>query len=211
MRFDELLHNVADEPVFSSSLLMSPGASAISLERQLSRWNKAGKIHQLRRGLYALAKPYQKVAPHPFLLANLLKSASYVSLQSALAYHGMIPEYVPTVTSVTTERPEELETPLGHFAFRHVKKSFFWGYSKLALVGEQTAFVASPEKAFLDLVYLTPGADDITYLEELRLQNLEVLQPKNLIAFAERSDSPKLIRVAKNIVQLAEAEEGRTL
>ena len=211
MKFEMLLRKVADEPVFSSSLLLSPDISKSSLERQLSRWAKAGKIHQLRRGLYVLAKPYLRVSPHPFLLANLLKHASYVSLQSALAHHGMIPEYVPTVTSVTTGRPEALETPLGHFAFRHVKKSFFWGYEKTELVGEQSAFVVTPEKALLDLIYLTPGADDIAYLEELRLQNLEELRPSELTKMAKRTKSPKLIRAAAYLVQLAETAVIKTL
>ncbi len=93
--------------------------------RQLSRWRNAEKICQLRRGLYCLASPFQKVNPHPFLVTNRLVQASYVSLQSALSYYGMIPEHVPVTTSVTTNRPGSWETALGIFDFRHVQVDFF--------------------------------------------------------------------------------------
>jgi len=211
MKFEDLLRRVPEEPAFSSFLLMNPAVSPGSLERQLSRWTRAGKILQLRRGLYALAEPYQKVEPEPFLLANVLKPASYVSLQSALTYHGMIPEYVPTVTSVTTGRPETVETPLGRFSFRHIKKSLFSGYTKISLFREQAAFVATPEKSLLDLVYLTPGADSSAYLQELRLQNLDTLDLERLRGMAEESESPKLIRAAERIIHIAASEEHRTL
>jgi hypothetical protein len=57
---------------------------------------------------------------------------------------------------------------LGQFVFRRVKKSWFQDYSQVDLGFGQSAFVATPEKALLDLVYLTPGADDPDYLAELR-------------------------------------------
>ncbi len=123
------------------------------------RWRQAGKIYQLRRGLYCLAPPFQKVKPHPFLVANRLIPASYISLQSALAYYGMIPEYVPVTTSVTTSRPAHWETPLGIFDFRHIQLDFFYGYGLVELGEKQRAFIAGPEKALLDLAYLQPGGD----------------------------------------------------
>jgi len=55
-----------------------------------------------------------------------------VSLQSALSHHGLIPEFVPVTTSVTTGRPEELEAPLGRFMHCHVKTKAFFGYTQAA-------------------------------------------------------------------------------
>jgi predicted transcriptional regulator of viral defense system len=101
--------------------------------------------------------------------------ASYVSLQSALAYYGMIPEYVPVTTSVTTSRPAHWETPLGIFDFRRIQVAFFDGYRLVDLGEKQQAFIASPEKALLDLIYLEPGGDTLDYLTELRLNNLQRL------------------------------------
>ena len=87
------------------------------VRRQLSRWTASGRFIQLRRGLYALAPPHRKTDPHPFAIAARLRRPSYVSLESPLAYHGLIPESVPVVTSVTTARPGEVETPVGGFVY----------------------------------------------------------------------------------------------
>ena len=83
-----MLEIVGNEPVFRTGLLLAGDVDPVHIRRQLGRWAKAGKVYQLRRGLYALAPPYQRTRPHPFLVANHLVRPSYVSLQSALAYYG---------------------------------------------------------------------------------------------------------------------------
>jgi hypothetical protein len=204
MKWPQLLEIVGEEPIFSSSLLLSGSVSPAAVRRQLSRWTKDGRIVQIRRGLYAIGGPYRKVQAHPFLVANRLLRPSYVSLQSALAHHGMIPEAVPVVTSVTTRRPGLLTTPLGDHLFRHEKAELFFGFEAIDLGRGQSAFVAVPEKALLDLVHLTAEADRGGYLEELRLQNLEKLDPERLLAAAR--GSPKLRRAARRILDLRESE-----
>ncbi len=199
MKWDELLQIVGRDPVFHSRLLSAGDVDLTDLGRQLSRWVKSGNLIQLRRGVYALAERYQKISPHPFLVANRMKRASYVSLQSALGYHGLIPEYVPSVISVTTGRPENLSNPLGAYIFKHIKKSLFFGYKAYDLGDRQSAFIALPEKALLDLVYLTPGADLPDYLRELRLQNTGVLNSELLIEFVARMSSKKLVRASNRI------------
>ena len=199
MKWEELLKIVGKEPVFHSSLLAAAGVNPIDQGRQLSRWVKSGKLVQLRRRLYVLSKQYRKIDPHPFLIANRMKRASYVSLQSALEYHNLIPEYVPTVTSICTGRPEEIATPLGSFIFRHIKKELFSNYRFTDLGEEQSAFIATPEKALLDLLYLTPGSDKPNYLRELRLQNFPTLNINILINLAETSGSKKLLLAAQRI------------
>ena len=87
MNFTELVDLVKGLPVFETGFLLSGNVNANYLRKRMSLWVKSGKIYQLRRGLYTLAPPYQKIKPHPFLLANRLQSASYVSLQSALLYY----------------------------------------------------------------------------------------------------------------------------
>lgn len=208
MRFDELQEIAGREPVFETGLLIAGNVEPASVRRQLSRLVASGRLIQLRRGLYALAPPFQKTKPHPFLVANRMVRASYVSLQSALAYHGLIPEYVPVVTSVTTMRPGRWETPLGDFEYRHIKRELFCGYEPVDLQEKQTALVATPEKALLDLLYLWPGSDSRAYLQELRLQNLEGLDLAALKAMASASGSPKLVR-AEAIVEKIAHEESK--
>lgn len=206
MKFDELLHIVGAEPVFDTGLLLAGDVNPDVVRKQLTRWTKAGKLYQLRRGVYMLAPPYQKSRPHPFLLANHLARGTYVSCQSALAYYGLIPEYVPVVTSVTTARPAHWKTSLGHFDYRHVKPELFYGYRQETVDVEQVALVAGPEKALLDLVYLQPGGDALDYLRELRLQNLEQLDIEVLRRQADRAQSPKLLRAVQLIAELAHVE-----
>ncbi|MBE3135446.1 MAG: hypothetical protein IMZ55_18420 [Acidobacteria bacterium] len=211
MKFDELLGLVGDEPVFSSSLLGVVGVSPQQARLQLVRWVNAGKLIQLRRGLYALNRPFRKIEPHPFLLANRIRKASYVSLQSALSHYNMIPEYVPVVTSVTTGRPEEVRTELGTYAFRHVRKPLFGGFLNVTVAPGQSAFLATPEKALLDLIYLVPGGDQAAYIDELRLQNETALSTQALTDAAKLFDSPKIDRAVAGIRARVASEKGETL
>ncbi|NPV60827.1 MAG: hypothetical protein HPY75_14350 [Actinobacteria bacterium] len=201
------------EPVFETGLLLAGDVDPASVRRQLSRLVASGRLLQLRRGLYALAPPYQKSRPHPFLVANRITRPSYVSLQSALAHHGLIPEHVPVVTSITTSRPGRWSTSLGDFEYRHIKTALFFGY-RLEEVGEgQQALIAAPEKALLDLIYLHAGSDQPEYLRELRLQNMETLDLGVLEELAGTSGSAKLHRAVRLIRQmvLEEAVEYETI
>ena len=211
MEFVRLIEIVGDEPAFETGLLLAGDVDPNNVRKQLSRWTQAGKLYQLRRGLYTLAPPYQKVKPHPFVIANRLVPSSYVSCQSALAHYGLIPEYVPVTTSVTTARPARWDTPLGSFEFRHIKVDLLRGYQRVELSSGQQAFVASPTKALLDLIHLQPGGDSPDYLRELRLQNLERLDMDKLQQQADLAASPKLKRAAKAVRELARSEEYTTL
>ena len=206
MEFQKLLEIAGNEPVLETGLLAVGDVSLADIRKQLSRWVAGGRLYQLRRGIYALAPPFQKTKPHPFLIANRLVPGSYVSCQSALAYSGLIPEYTPVVISVTTARPGRWDTPLGSFEYHHMQPRLMRGYRLVDLGEAQNAFVALPEKALLDLVYLHPGADDLRFLSALRLQNLERLNLDELRRLAVAVESPKLLRAADHIRILAETE-----
>jgi predicted transcriptional regulator of viral defense system len=201
MNFNSLLKLIGNDPVFESSLLLAGNINPQIVRLQLSRWVYSGRVHKLRRGLYSIAPPYQKIQPHPFLVANRLQRASYVSLQSALAFFGLIPEIVTITASVTAGRPERVDTPLGIFEFRHIKPNLLFGY-KMTDLGGQNALVAAPEKALLDLVYLQPGGQSQKYLQELRLQNLDRLDLDLLKKQSEIFDSPKIRMAVKGISKL---------
>ena len=203
MKFAELLENVEDEPVFETGLLKAGRGREAGLAGQLVRWSAAGRLHQLRRGLYALAPPYRKTIPHPFLVANRMVPGSYVSGVSALAAAGAVPEHVAEVTSVGSVRPGLRETPLGRYSFRRVKPEMLFGYRRTALGGGQHAFVASPEKAFLDLAYLQPGGDDPAWIGGLRL-DAQALSMAALESVAAKAASPKLKRAVRHLRALAE-------
>ena len=118
----------------------------------------------------------------------------------------MIPEHVPVTTSITTNRPNYWETPLGIFDFHHIQVDFFYGYQLVDLGEKQQAFIATPEKALLDLVYLEPGGDTLDYLVELRLENLNRLDWQVLESLGGRIKKPKLTRAVAVIRELAGEE-----
>ncbi len=206
MKIDDLVLYASKQPIFETGFLLAGAVNPADVRRQLSRWTRAGKVIQLRRGVYSLAAPYQQVSPHPFLIANALLPGSYVSLQSALAHYGLIPEYVAQTLSVTTQRPSRWNNPLGDFRFQHITPSLLFGYQKVSLTAGQEAFVALPEKALLDLIHLTPNGDDPLFLAGLRLQNLETLDRSRLNSLAERAGKPKWLRAASQLLSSIEEE-----
>jgi hypothetical protein len=208
MEFAALLGIVENEPLFETGFLLAGDVDPADVRRQLSRWVKRGRLLQLRRGLYALAPPYRKVVPHPFLVANRLVRGSYVSLQSALAHHGLIPEHVPVITSVTTGRPQRRRNAFGSFEYHHVRGDLQTGYRVERLADGQEAFVATPAKALADLVRLVvPGADSKAYLSELRLQGLEKIDAAELLAHPILGSRPKIRRAVRHLVSLVEERE----
>ena len=206
MNFDALIGLIGSQPVFTTGMLKIPGVNDEEITLQLVRWGKAGRLIQLRRGVYALSAKYRKMEPHSFLVAQTLNRASYVSLQSALAWHGLIPEHVPEVTSVTLGRPERIKTPLGAFQFRHLKPGLFVGYSQIEATTGQQAVVASPEKAVVDLFYLTPASDGDGFVEELRLQNTEKLERDRLTKWALLTGNGKTRRAVERLCLALEKE-----
>lgn len=206
MKMAELQRVVQDEPLFESSLLLVGQQDPADLFRQLSRWVSSGQLIQLRRGLYSLAPPLRRREPHPFLMAGAIERGTYVSLQSALAFHGMIPEAVPTVTSVGPVRPGSFKTPLGNFEFRHLRPDLCRGYRRLEVAPEQFARVALPEKALVDLLYLTPGSDDRGAIEELRLTRLAELDWELLESFVKATGKKKLERALVVLAELRDEE-----
>jgi hypothetical protein len=115
------------------------------------------------------------------------------------------------VTSVGPSRPETIRNPLGTFQFKHLSNGLLFGYSRVEVAPRQSAFVASPEKALLDLVHLTPGADSEDYLRELRLQNPAAIRMSVLTELARRSGKPKLLRAAQLVGPLLAADRGDAL
>jgi predicted transcriptional regulator of viral defense system len=196
MKFRELLKLIGEEPIFTSSLLMAGNISASSVRQQISRWVSEDKILQIKRGLYAIARPYRNKESHPFLIANMIKKASYISLQSAMEYYDIIPEYAPNITSVTTGRPEEINIKPGKFIFKHLKKNLFWGYTEKEIVKGTSIFISTPEKALLDLIYFTPDSDNLGFIEELRLQSTEKIDIDLLMNYSKKFKKPKIERAA---------------
>ena len=113
----------------------------------------SGKLIRIRRGLYCVHKIYRKKPLNLFEVAEKIYGPSYISFQSALSYHGLIPEAVFSTTSACSKRSRTFHTPLGIFSFQKIPSlSAFQGVIR---INDSDGFylIADPDKAILDYVY----------------------------------------------------------
>ena len=202
MNLNDFLKQVRGLPTIDAENLLAGIADPGPIKVQLSRWTKAGKLIKLKNNIYLLSESFRKVDIYEPHIASVLKRPSYISLEKALEYHGLIPEAVPVYTSVTTKRPERIVTAIGVFDYRHVNPRLFWGYNSV-IVNKQQAFIAGPEKALLDFFYLKGFRVDDDYLCEMRLQNLKAINLRKLLEFAARFKSPGMLKVAQLVKKFA--------
>lgn len=212
MKFDRFLQLVGDLPWFDfATVLQLSGEPRQNLRVRLYEWRKAGKLLSLRRGMYALAAPYRRVAVHPALLSNQLYTPSYISMHWALSYYGMIPEKTVVYTAVTPRVPRSFENSFGVYRYSNLKQNFFFGYRAVDMGGENV-FVATPEKALLDLWHLHSGVWGVDRMVEMRFQNFGVVSARRLRDYANRFGLPRLARAVSAWEQASEsAEEGAVL
>lgn len=166
---------------------------------KISELLKSGQLIPIRRGLYAVGHGLDLPTPELFVIANQLRGPSYISLESALSYWGLIPERVYEITSVTTKAPKTYKNPLGRFSYKQLRSPYYtFGITNIQLAGGQTALIATPEKALTDKVVLTPGVNlrsikqtTAFLLDDLRL-DLESLNQLSIGDIATWSEfSPK--------------------
>ena len=123
---------------------------------QVKRALKSGDLIRVKRGQYVLSGKYRTQAVHPYALAAALVVGSYISMETALAFHGWIPEAVYTTVSFTPGRKsmEVQQEQFGRFEFNPLallQSGFLSGVERHVLSG-QPALVASPLRALMDIV-----------------------------------------------------------
>lgn len=172
------LEHAKDGVFTQSEVAVWVNGSADSRHSLMKRALAAGEIVRLRRGLYCLANRYLRGKPDLFCLAQRIFGPSYVSLESALSYHGWILEAVYCVTCVGLSRSREFATPLGHFNYTSVpQESLFVGVERIEnQTGGGVAFVASPLKALADYVYVhkCDWTSTRPLAESLRIDNADI-------------------------------------
>jgi hypothetical protein len=90
-----------------------------------------------------------------YAMAQHLYGPSYVSLESALSWHGWIPEAVHAVTSASFKKAKEFTTPLGVFGYDRVpQRVFYREVERLTDAGGNVFLMAAPLKALADYVYV---------------------------------------------------------
>ncbi len=197
MNFAALVGLAATLPYFDlPTLVQAFDDRRESTRVQLSRWIAQGKVLPLRRGVYTLGDIYRRAPLAPAFLANHLYRPSYLSGVWALSFHGLIPDAVVWLTSVTSRGPRRFDNAFGTFDYRHVKPDGFFGYEQVPQPGGPI-LVASPEKALVDDWHLSRGEWTTARLAEMRYQQTDLIHADRLRASVRRFNSPRLIRAAE--------------
>jgi predicted transcriptional regulator of viral defense system len=163
---------------------------------------RKGVIIRVKKGLYIFGEAYRRRPYSKELLANLMYGPSYISLEYALQYYGLIPEQVESVTSVTSGRSRRFSTPLGMFTYRQIPVfALSTGMDRVELKDGTAFLIATPEKALADKIISDRGASVGTqqklldYLKnDLRvdIEHLLSLNPAALDDIAARYFSRKI-------------------
>lgn len=170
---------------------------------------KKGILQQVRRGLYVAGPRITSPKPEPFLFANHILGPSYVSLESALSYYGLIPERVYEITSMTIKSKCKFSTSLGLFSYTRIALPYYsYGIRSMEVDKQHRFLIASPEKALFDKIITTPGVEFrsktsvLCYIEnDLRIDTDEL---KNLDLSIMKSWAPTLRKKKGSFFKLIE-------
>lgn len=163
------------------------------------QWQKAGYIVPLRQGWYAFADYIDK-PDYARYMASKIYTPSYISLHTALAFYGLIPEAVVEITSITTRKTARFENRFATYSYQTVRPDLFWGYEPKSMRDGQTFMLATPEKALIDLLYLYPQYSSMEEMQELRLDEdfmHNELNKERLFDYTKRINSPVLNKRVK--------------
>jgi predicted transcriptional regulator of viral defense system len=138
------------------------------------RWTKKGLLIRLRQGYYTFPE-YKSKPGFTLFFANRIYRPSYISLHTALAFYGLIPEAVVQITSVTSLKTAGFKNSTGDYEYKSVREELMFGYDVKPLTDGKSFQIASPEKALLDLLHLYPFYNTEKELENLRL-DLDLIQ-----------------------------------
>ena len=139
------------QPVFRTADVMAVlNIQKSHASKLLSRLAQQEHVLQLKRGLWTIPGSLEPLAIVQHLTAPL---PSYVSMQSALYYHDMISQIPEVIYCASLARTRTHKTPFATYSVHHIASSFFFGYEEK---GENHVRIASPEKALLDIFYLSP-------------------------------------------------------
>ncbi|MFC2112256.1 hypothetical protein ACFLTA_03230 [Bacteroidota bacterium] len=172
---------------------MFPGMNNMNLVR----WQQKGYLVKIIKGWYCFSDD-QAAENISWLIANLIYTPSYISLDSALSWYNLIPEAVYITTSVSTRKTNQFITAAGNFRYNTVKKSAFGFGHRLIDVkpGEQSRkiVIAEPEKAILDFFYINHQYKSEKDIEALRLDRtvLHSLDNAKLFLYLDRFESKAL-------------------
>lgn len=161
----EDLRNKTSDEIFDYVLLMDVLKDYAKPRNKVTQLIKSGDIIRIKKGLYIFGDKWRKGPVCREALANLIYGPSYISLEYALAYYGLIPERVSAVTCMTTGRNRCFDTPLGRFIYHYLSLNrYSIGMDFIHVDDLHSVLIAAPEKALADQVFLQ---SDLKQLDEV--------------------------------------------
>jgi hypothetical protein len=157
MEFKEAIRNFAEQPI-TKQLLLSLLKEYKRPYDKITELVKQEVLIPLKRGIFIPGPALNILKPETFLVANHLLGPSYISLESAFSYWGMIPERVFEISSVTTQNSKIFNTAAGRFSYTHLPLPYYsFGIQHVELTKKQRVMMATPEKALCDKIITTSG------------------------------------------------------
>jgi predicted transcriptional regulator of viral defense system len=151
----EKMKSSIEADVFTETAVVNAlGGSSDSRYGLVKRALRQGEIIRLKRGLYAFGSKHQRKGINLYQVAQMIYGPSYISLESALAHHGWIPEAVFSVTSVSFRRSREVKTSLGIFSYTHIPSNDFLVGVQRENTDDSVFLMATPWRALADYVYV---------------------------------------------------------
>lgn len=136
---------------------------------------KKGTIIRVKKGLYIFGPETARELYSKETLANLIYGPSYISLEYALSFYGLIPERVEAVTSVTNKRKKYFNTPVGIFSYRYINPLIYsYGITLYEVDKYHPILIASREKALSDMLYFSDKMMDGSQIEKYLLEDLRM-------------------------------------
>jgi hypothetical protein len=207
--FDDLRRKITTEE-FDYQALMDGLREYDRPRDKITDLLRQGAIVRIKKGIYIFGERYRRLPFSREVLANMIYGPSYISLDYALHYYGMIPERVEAVTSVTCNRGRRFSTPVGLFIYRGIPMNAYQiGIDQVVLDGGHTFLIAVPEKALSDKIHDDRGTSIRTHtemrtylLDNLRIdpERLEKLDAGIISLIAERYRSRK-IRLVSDLLR----------
>ena len=170
-------------------------------KNNLTRWTKQNLLVKLRNSWYSFPE-YLEMPNFQYFVSNKMYSPSYISLHSALAFYGIIPEAIVHTTAVSSLKKANFENRFGSFSYQQILSDLMFGYEQKSFLNKNSLLFATPEKAILDLLYLFPFYNNEQEITELRFDE-EFMQAdlnvERLNEFTERFQS-KTVRNRVNLL-----------
>ena len=169
------------------------------------RWVEKGYLTKLRNGCYAFTECVEGGRCNYFL-SQFIYRPSYVSLQTALSFYGLIPEAVFSTTAVSTLKTISFKNGISIFAYQSISTKFFWGYDRFMMKSTPQSYnMACLEKAILDYLYLNPFYKSEQDFIDLRFDDYimqDVLDQEKLLSYAGRFGVGSLSKRVELLLQV---------